>query len=40
MSAEPMLRFEAPPDKVFLAILHAALAFQRGYIEELTPIGE
>ena len=28
------------PDKVFLAILHAALAFQRGYIEELTPIGE
>jgi len=40
MGAEPMLRFEAPPDKVFLAILHAALALQKGYVEELMEAEE
>jgi len=40
MGAEPMLRFEVPPDKVFLAILHAALALQQGYVEELMETEE
>jgi hypothetical protein len=35
MGAELMLRFEVPPDKVFLAILHAALALQKDYVEML-----
>ena len=30
-----MLRVEVPPDRVFLAILHAALAHQKDYVEGL-----
>jgi hypothetical protein len=40
MGAEPMLRFEAPPDTVFLAILHAALTLQKGYVEALMETEE
>jgi hypothetical protein len=35
-----MLRFEVPPDKVFLAILHAALALQKGSVEALMETEE
>jgi hypothetical protein len=30
-----MLRFETPPDKVFVSILHASLELQKSYVEEL-----
>jgi hypothetical protein len=40
MGAEPMLRFEVPPDTVFLTVLHAALTLQQGYVEELMEMEE